>query len=95
MGKAKPWYGDPTKMIPLAVASVGLFGGFINFFIADAHQTDQLHAVEEDVQSLEASDSQQSDKIQDSYTQQQLIQKDVEYIKQQSNQILDAVKARR
>ena len=95
MAKMKPWYSDPTKMIPLGVGSITLFGALVNFFVADARQSDRVELLETKVEAVDVQVEEQADALQDSSTQQQLIQKDVEYIKAQSNQILEAIKQRR
>lgn len=97
MGKVllKPWYADPTKLIPLGVGTLTFFGAVVGFFVKTARTEDRVELLDARLDETESQVADQSEEFQQANVQQQLIQKDVEYIKQQSNQILEAIKSRR
>lgn len=95
MSKSKPWWTSIYAVALLAIAGFTLFGLMYRSFAEDVNLKRDIQEHTAKLVALDAEVDAQDDKVQDAYVQQQLIQKDVEYIKAQSNQILDAIKAKR
>ena len=73
----KPWFADPTRIIPALLGIVTLGGGVITFFVKDALTQERVRKVEEEVGKVSEENEEQEEQIEDTAQQYQLIQQNL------------------
>ena len=93
--KKSPWWQDPTKITGLIISAIVIAVYVGSVFVAYAKQDAKLKEHDEEITKLDEGLTEQEQEAKDYYVQQQLIGRDMEYVKDSVKQILEEVKRKR
>ena len=93
--KKAAWWQNPQTIVSMAVGLIAISTWVVNTIMADAKQAAKIEKTEEKVAEIDQEVTEHDGKIEQAQVQQQLIGRDLEYLKAQNASILEAIKQRR
>ena len=95
MPKKSAWYRNPVSIAALIVSFLSISSWIANTIIADAKQAAKIEKTEEKVAEIAKEVTEHDKEINNAETRQQIIQRDLEYVRESVKQILDEVKRKK